>query len=104
MAAEPALLPLGRTFVLSPDCFRTALSGVGFCLALHLPEQISVVLKRCSEIGMLRSKGMFEECQSALVERFCPTVLTLCLIDHGEIVERGGEGRMLRSNRLLQKP
>src|SRR5256885_617519 len=83
-------LPLGLTFVLGPDRFRTTLGSVGFCRALHLPEQVSVVLKRCSEIEVLGSKGTFEERQRTLVEEFCPTVLTLRFIDHGEIVERGG--------------
>src|SRR2546423_11554924 len=59
-------LPLGLTFVLGPDRFRTTLGGVGFCRALHLPEQVSVVLKRCSEIEVLGSKGTFEERQRTL--------------------------------------
>src|SRR5262245_30765633 len=103
MAYYGALLPTRVTFLFGPDRLGTGRGAFSFSLALHLAQQVSVIVEGRSHIGMVWPKRVLHQRQGALVERCSLSVLVLGFVHHCQVVQRCGQGGMVWANSLLKK-
>src|SRR5215470_1368004 len=98
-----ALLLSRLTLLLGPDRLGASLGAFSFSLALHLTQQVGVIVQCNSQIGMVWSKCALHQCQGTLVERCSFRVLALGFVHHCQVVQRRGHGRMVWTNGLLKE-
>src|SRR5262249_18414225 len=88
--AYSVLLPTQLAFLFGPNRFGASLGTFSLSLALHLAQQISVIVECSGQIGMFRSKRALHQRHSALIEQCSCSVFVLSFRHHRQVVQRCG--------------
>lgn len=66
---------------MSPDHFSVGFHLLSFPIALHLAEQVCIVIQLCSNIEMVWPYSLLKELEDALIQPLGLNVLSLRMIE-----------------------